>query len=94
MVNGNNLENNLKHLYRIGGFERKEIREHFANYAKNCGNCYRCGLKEKILDVFENEYVLNQRYVPNIDDDLSVLALNYYNYHYNPKAIKLNLLKD
>ncbi len=59
-----NLDEKLKVLYRIDGYTRREMREHFLKYSQECGACEMCLYKHHILEIFELTFV-DEHHIPN-----------------------------
>lgn len=48
-----NLNDKLKRLNTLQGYMRKELKDHFLQYSRECGLCKECELRYHIVEIYE-----------------------------------------
>lgn len=76
------LDDKIMHLYRVDGFSRRLLREHFLKYSRDCAGCKECEYKHHIVELYELMCV-NPQHKHNLrKSPLYEKAEQFVTYHY------------
>jgi len=81
MVN-RNLDEKLFRLNSVSGWERKEMREHFLKYSRECFGCKECEYKHHIIELYEL-MCIDSNHKHNLrKGEIYTKAEEFVNYHF------------
>lgn len=75
------LNDKLLRLNTIQGYERKELKEKFLYYSRECVGCNECLLRHHIIEEYENIFLRNLK-KERRHDQLYLRAFEFVKIHY------------